>query len=537
MFTLQHTVVREFLMNPLRKYPFHTIALAIFPILSLLATNISEVDDKVAIRPLFIAVAGAILLLVMVSLVIKNIQKAAIIVSLVVVFFFSYGHLYQIVKNAVIFGVTVGRHRYLVPILIIILLISMWFVIKRQYRVGDVTQVMNVVSIALLIYPSFQIIRFNLRTQSGIEKLVELPSTVQRLQVPDSGDLPDIYYIVLDTYTREDALRRDFGFDNSPFLNELRDMGFYVGDCSRSNYSYTQPSITSALNMNYLPDLQQMLEELGLDKDDIWALLKQSLVRRLLEEIGYKTVAFETGYEWSRIRDADIYLAVDKDPITIQRLDPFESMLTNTTLLVIFSHLQIQDQYEQTQNIEERVRIDNFPYAGYAERQLFILDKIPEISELEEPTFAIVHLLIPHVPYVFDPNGEIWSDPGFYSGERAEPINEWYWQKAYTSEIQFIDQRMTEIFKEILNNSKIPPIIVMHGDHGLRGENRLQILNVYYLPDDAKAKLYRNISPVNSFRVIFDNYFGTDYGLLPDLSYYADEKNPRPETSQECILE
>ena len=32
--------------------------------------------------------------------------------------------------------------------------------------------------------------------------------------------------------------------------------------------------------------------------------------------------------------------------------------------------------------------------------------------------------------------------------------------------------------------------------------------------------LYESISPVNTFRVIFDNYFGTDLGLLEDKHYF-----------------
>ena len=288
--------------------------------------------------------------------------------------------------------------------------------------------------------------------------------------------------------------------------------------------------------MNYLTELSEIMDEIGLETSDVWVMLKQSMVRKLLEEIGYKTVAFETGYEWSRLRDADFYLAINREPMTLQRLEPFESMLIESTALVLFSHLQIQEQTSRNQEIIEKVMKVDFPYSGYAERQLFILDELPEIAKLSEPTFAIVHSLIPHVPYVFDPTGEIWSDPGFYSGERAEPINEWYWQMGYTSEIQFINQRMTEILKTIIDNSENPPIILIQADHGLRGENRLQILNAYYLPGDASLELYKNISPVNSFRVVFDNYFGTDYGLLPDLGFYQDEPDPRPETSQECIF-
>ena len=37
--------------------------------------------------------------------------------------------------------------------------------------------------------------------------------------------------------------------------------------------------------------------------------------------------------------------------------------------------------------------------------------------------------------------------------------------------------------------------------------------------------LYPTISPVNSFRVVLNQYFGTDLEYLPDLSYVEDLEN------------
>jgi len=50
----------------------------------------------------------------------------------------------------------------------------------------------------------------------------------------------------------------------------------------------------------------------------------------------------------------------------------------------------------------------------------------------------------------------------------------------------------------------------------------MPILNAYALPgvDPAQA-LYPSISPVNSFRVVLNRYFGTDLPLLEDRSYFA----------------
>lgn len=43
----------------------------------------------------------------------------------------------------------------------------------------------------------------------------------------------------------------------------------------------------------------------------------------------------------------------------------------------------------------------------------------------------------------------------------------------------------------------------------------------YYLPDGGDRLLYPEISPVNSFRVVLNAYFGVDMALLPDETYFT----------------
>lgn len=54
------------------------------------------------------------------------------------------------------------------------------------------------------------------------------------------------------------------------------------------------------------------------------------------------------------------------------------------------------------------------------------------------------------------------------------------------------------------------------------------MLNAYYLPGaNVSEILYPSITPVNTFWVIFNNYFGTNLDLLPDKNYVLlDERNP-----------
>ena len=514
------------MMKNLRYFPVHPLFLCVFPFLSLFATNIKEVDSGVIFRPLIFSIGGTILLLLIMRMVLKDLRKAALVTSSFLVLFFTYGHVYQVLEMKEIFGVNIGRHRYLISFYIFIAILGLWFILRKIKDLASLTLVMNIVGGILLITPIFQIVTFNIRISAGETAINEMRERTLSSELQPPVELPDIYYIVLDTYTRADSLQQDLNFDNSGFLNGLKDLGFYIADCSRSNYSYTQASITATLNLEYLPDLKDDLEKLGLGSEDIWVLLKQSLVRRKLEELGYQTVAFETGYEWSRLRDADFFYG--STPYDIEKVTPFEAMFIKSTAMIVL--LESPNWW-----MMEKMNAINFPYGGFVQTQKSILNKLPQIPAMDGAKFVFAHILIPHVPYVFDPQGNIREDPGFYGGKLAGPINEKYLVEGYIGEIEFINSKILEISKQILDESRTPPIIIIHGDHGLRNENRLQILNVYYLPDNGASSLYPSISPVNSFRVVFDTYFGTNYGLLTDESFAGDDiNNPVPEYSPVC---
>lgn len=514
---------------------WYPLAFAAYPVLSLLASNIREVDPAVAMRPMLLSLAGAWILVGGLRILAGSWREAALIGSLCILTFFSYGHIYSAVKNEVLFGVVIGRHRYLLPALGFLLVAFAVWVTRWKGSLARQTRILNLVGFALLVLPVLQLGRFAVQAEAGIRRVEAARAASPQLSLPASGYLPDIYYIVLDGYTRADALEGEFGFDNSAFVDSLVDLGFYVAECSRSNYAFTISSLAAALNMDYLIAWDKTSKELGSEINESWGLLRHSLVRRYLEDAGYMTIAFDTGHQWSRFTDADIYLSLEGKPLLLQELDPFESLLANSTAAMILAHREIQVFAGRAQAIDDHVPRAGFPLERYVEGQLFILDQLPEIPKIRRPTFAFVHLLTTHVPYVFTPEGDIWDDEGFYYGATKEPADEWHLQVGYLSAIEYTNLRMLEILRTIIAESQQPPIIVMHGDHGLRDENRLQILNAYYLPPYAKHMLYPHISPVNSFRVVFDGVFGTSLGLLEDLSYMEGAPEPEPETSPACL--
>jgi hypothetical protein len=139
------------------------------------------------------------------------------------------------------------------------------------------------------------------------------------------------------------------------------------------------------------------------------------------------------------------------------------------------------------------------------------------MASVSGPKLVFAHVLVPHLPFVFNADGSVQQDENYYR-DSSNPINDDYYQKGYTAQIQFINSRILPILKMIINESRVPPVIILQGDHGVRDFNRPAILNAYYLPGAAQ-QLYPTITPVNTFRLVLDQYFGAHYGLLQDMSY------------------
>lgn len=492
-------------MDRLRRIPLHTLLLGIYPTLALLAININEARFSSGLRALAAGLLlGAILLLVCRALV-KDWLKAGLIASSLLVFFFSYGHLYNGIKQIEWLAPLLGRHRFLLPLTLAITAAAIVAIWRSQQDLGQSTLVVNLLSLGLLIFPLFQVSSFELRNWQ-FERQAQ--TTAAATEAADAS-LPDVYYIIADAYSRDDALTDWFGYDNSDFLSQLEAMGFYVATCSRSNYPKTRLSLTSSLNLDYIDNLGITAND---QLDEFWRRIRRSVVRKTFEQHGYKIVAMQTDFYWTEWTDADVYVTRQgKNMTTVQRLrafgalNGFESLLIRTTALRAALDLQplLAEQLVEA--------VDVTPLREHYDAVQFSLDELPQLAQIQGPKFVFAHLLIPHGPFVMDAQGNFTTDPGSLD-------------QGYVNNVTYLNQRLISILHSILDQSERPVVIILQGDHGAPGtqfsHDRMKILNAYYFPDGNNA-LYPSISPVNSFRLVFDTYLGKDYPLLDDLSYYS----------------
>src|SRR5512147_1082969 len=235
--------------NQIKLFPWHPYLLGIFPTLALLAHNIGEIKMEDALRSFIFSLAAAILLTVILRLLVKDLYKAAAISSFVFVLFFSYGHLYSIIETYSLAGLSIGRHRILAPIYLVILAMGVWWITRPKRNLRLLTQTLNVVALAAVALPVLQISVYSIQERSVAA--AEPSSSPQNLRIAGDQPAPDIYYIILDSYTRDDILKSFYKYDNSSFLNDLSDLGFYVARCSQSNYAQTHLSLASSLNMDF----------------------------------------------------------------------------------------------------------------------------------------------------------------------------------------------------------------------------------------------------------------------------------------------
>jgi hypothetical protein len=508
-------------MSRLRHIILHPFLLAVYPILVLLARNIQEVFPSAALRPMLFSLAAGALLLGLGRLVFRSWGKAAIWVSIFLVLFFAYGHIYLLLKTNPVLYPIIGRHRVLVVVALAILAGLAWLLIKFVKSVETATFTFNLIAILLLILPTVQMGAYAVNSLTAASR-ADLPVVSESPLKTEAGQpLPDIYYIILDRYARDDVLLNTFDYDNSTFLAELEARGFYVARCSLSNYAHTSLALASTLNMDYLDSLGHSFQPGNTDRTLLNILTRDSQVRRELEGIGYVTVSL-SGFEPFQMKDADFFF----DPNAAQLTDksgnplvtPFESMLIKSTAGIILLDLQAVKNNRLAQDV-------NFPYAAHIQSQKYILNKLGYIPEIRGPKLVFVHIKIPHPPYVFHADGSLVDNPPPFP-ETGYDIDPQLIKTLYTDQVTYINSQILPIIDAILAQSEVKPIILLQGDHGFDLPNRMEILNTYLVPEIVKAQLYPTISPVNSFRLLFDGYFGANYALLPDVSYYSNYATP-----------
>jgi hypothetical protein len=499
----------------------HPFLFAIFPILFLIAYNIRESSFIEILIP-SAAVIGFTLLLLLFGWLIfkKNIRKSAILVSIFLILFFSYGRIYEIIQGFQIGPFVIGRHRYLWILWFIIFALCFYFIIKTKSDLYNFTNILNVMAVVLIIISLVNIGVYKIKTRniwvigSGEEISLSQERKEEENQYLNNSIPPDIYYIILDGYARSDVLYEFFGYDNNDFDQKLKERGFFIARDSYCNYAQTFLSLPSSLNMEYINDLADVVGEESDDMSLLIQKIQNNKVMNLLKSEGYLFIFSSSG---GGATDHNKYADLE---LRHGGINEFITLLIKTSMLNYFEDYLIKNPGR------ERI-LDSF-------------EQLAKVPEIKGQKFVFSHIISPHPPYLFDREGDPVPE-----GDEEIGMFRWKRKEDYINQLIFINKKTIALIDEILLKSERPPIIIIQADHGSAStfdykvpggvwenpteemlKERMSILNAYHLPDGGNSLLYDSITPVNTFRIIFNHYFGSDYELLDDRAYYSSYLTP-----------
>jgi len=495
----------------------HPLLLSAFPIIFLFASNIGEQVSLAPIGPpLAIALLVAAGAVVAVAIVARttgaSAARMALLISLLIVLFFSYGHVWSLVAPML------ELHRFLLSAW----LLGGWaIVVAGPRQVATATAFLNVIGAILLVVNLLPVIRFGLASGQPVGQ--DLPSAVPTAGAAVAEDR-DVWYLVFDRYAGEDGLTATYGFDNRPFLDELARRGFQLVEHATANYLKTALSIDSTLSMDYLD--ADALTEAAASPDD-WSPLYRDLqgstaVERFLHARGYEYLhlGVRRGATYTNSAADQVFLYGDSSE--------FSAVLADTTLLVALEHL----------GTNEPTGLRGL----YGHQSLYQFDVLDQLARTDapQPRFVFAHFLLPHPPYVFNADGS-WVTEAQESSRSGEA--------SYLEQVRFVNNRILRLLDAIESRPESErPIILIQADEGPFPDRyaadeegfrwteatdeellrKFSILSAYRVPGppgDA-LELTDRTTPVNSFRAIFNAAFGAGFDLLDDRNLvFVDQRH------------
>jgi hypothetical protein len=323
------------------------------------------------------------------------------------------------------------------------------------------------------------------------------------------GPARDVYVLILDQYANERVLREQYGYDNRPFLDSLRALGFYIPPTTRSNYGHTMLSIPSLLNAAHLAP---MARELGRrDSDPTLAnyLVGHSRVASYLQARGYRYVFFPSQW-WYATRETP---RADVEPQVWGRLSPRRALGRTELRRAVLTASVVPGRLVNTKEED----------ADYVRRTL---RGVALAHRFGHPVYVVAHIISPHPPYTVD--ADCKSPPS---------------RPSYRGQIECLNHRLLALVNELLEASAVPPIIILQGDHGTKSlgfndhptpaqvppaaaRERFGALGAYYLPDGGRSEFGDTVTVVNVMGNVLRHYFGAQLPREPDAYYVSVEHDP-----------
>ena len=485
-----------------RLQTIHPLLFALFPAVYIYILNRHELALMRNSLPSLWALLGGlalatVLLQALTGRVLRSPGKGAMATSLALGAFYLYTDAYRLSGGLL-------SHDLFVPLVLIAVCMG-WFLLWRtQKDLGRLNGLLTFMAATPFVLTGAQLLSSAPVQNQGSGRAEVKSVSVERR--------PDVYFIVLDAHAAPETLAEHYALPNATAW--MKERGFRVVPETATNYSQTTLSLPATLNMTHHPDVSHLPY-----KEAVAGFLDSyfdSKVLRQFKALGYETVSITSMHFMDGIQ-------TDRQFHCHRREFPFLDLYADRTMLTVVKRYVPLNAWIGS----ERESLDC---------SLKALFDIPKWTE--RPKFVYAHLLAPHRPFLFDRQGspifvDITEDQVRYETQRLKNYKGYY-----RDQLLYTHDRLRAIVDEILARSSESPVIILQSDHGpnygsgwdtgtwdapnlstLR--EKMLVLNAVLAPAEIQAKLYPRMTLGNTFPIVLNGLFGTDYERIEDKSFYS----------------
>jgi hypothetical protein len=300
------------------------------------------------------------------------------------------------------------------------------------------------------------------------------------------------------------TIKKEWGYDNSAFDLFLKEKGFFIAEESKSRFTGTVTSLPTLMNIEYINGNYTDVE--------LYQKYNDNFIFSFLDKTGYKIV-FLDGFNRSEhtlnLKTISHLYYEELDIKHSSQIEGFSDMVLKQSMAGHFI------DFTQDENTDIYYKANKYFFN-------FIKHYPLKVNKIQQPVFLYAHINCPHLPFVFNRNGDFSENPTNYWEYKSLPEN--LLKHLYLEQYIYVTKRMTDIVNEILKTSENEPVIILLSDHGPRDESSgnknpehfHRVLNAVYFPDGDYSNLYDSIAPVNTMRVVLNKYFDKNYKMLED---------------------
>jgi len=462
-------------MQLLKKIPLYLFLLVLFFCLHGSAENYGYINAGEVVEVGLIALLCIAVCFVMLWLFSKNYLQASLITFFMALWYLFFGAIHDFIKNSLL--QFLQSYSILLPLLIVINIAVIWWLKRNKQLHVKLALYLNVLFILFCLADGFMLLNrhFNFK-ESAMPHAVNFNKAA-------AAQKPNVYFLMFDEYAGYKSLQDSFNFKNDSLYHFLKNQNFKELP-TFANYDFTPFSMSSILNMQYVPENYTKHSLTQPDIQNRFGEIRNAQLFSIFRSMGYD------------IENFSIFDIKDR-PALYQYMGLFPIHAGLLTNKIFHNRLK--------KNI------------GW----WFISVRF-SIPALKEPKFSYAHFFLPHGQFYRDSSGN------FNPPEKILDLKYLADKSLYLSYLKYTNNIIKGLVKD-LNQTDPGAIVIIMSDHGFYDYNNPGDYDPYNFDNICFVRMPGGKpqpdslphSNVNVFRYIFNTGYGQKFPYVKDSPVYV----------------